>query len=347
MKKNIKKAIIFCLITAFLSLFTSCTNKSVNKDTSLKVVKVAFDNAPSEAGIILGDKLGFFEKQGIKIEYVKFNSGADELSAIVSNQVNVSRGIINAGLFNAVNQGINIKLVADGGHNIAGKGYFQIALKKGLGEKYKDYKDMKGMRIAIASTGSINELFAEKALEKGGLTKNDVKYVIVDSFPDMLTAVANGNADATVQIEPLITQGISQGILEWWKDPDDYAPNEEISVIMYSPEFVKDKSLGKKFMIGYLQGVRAYNDALITGNVDQNKIIDILCKTTFVDKPELFLQMNPPGLDPNGHVLKNGVIEDQKFYMNHGLVKKEADVNSIVDDSYVQEALKVLGEYKK
>ena len=347
MIKNRKKLVAFCAIAALISLCTACSSTSVKTDNGLKVVKVAFDDAPSEAGIILADKLGYFEKQGIKIQYVKFTSGSDELSAIVSNQVDVSRGIINAGLFNAVYQGVGIKLVADGGHNTPGKGYFQIALKKGLGTKYKDYKDMKGMRIAIASIGSINELFAQKALEKGGLTKNDVKFVIVDSFPDMLTAVANGNADATVQIEPLITQGVTQGILEWWKDPDEYAQNEEISVLMYSPQFVKSPETGSKFMIAYLQGVRAYNDALVTGKKDQAKIIDILCKTTFVSKPDIFLKMNPPGLDPNGHVIEKGVTEDQKFYMKQGLVKNAVDVNKLIDNSYVENALKVLGEYKK
>jgi NitT/TauT family transport system substrate-binding protein len=250
-------------------------------------------------------------------------------------------------LFNAVNQGINIKLVADGGHNITGKGYFQIALKKGLGSKYKDYKDMKGMKIAIASIGSINELFVEKALEKGGLNKNDVTFVIVDSFPDMLTAVANGNADACMQIEPLITQGVSQGILEWWKDPDEYAQGEEISVLMYSPNFVKKPALAEKFMVAYLQGVRAYNDALVTGDKDRNKVVDILTKNTFVNKAEIFLKMKPPGLDPNGYVLKAGVISDQKWYMEKGLVKTEANVDKMVDNSYVEKALKTLGEYKK
>lgn len=348
MMKNRKKLVAFCAIATLISLFTACSSSTaVKTENGLKVVKVAFDDAPSEAGIILADKLGYFEKQGIKIKYVKFTSGSDELSAVVSNQVDVSRGIINAGLFNAVSQGVGIKLVADGGHNTPGKGYFQIALKKGLGTKYKDYKDMKGMRIAIASIGSINELFAEKALEKGGLTKNDVKFVIVDSFPDMLTAVANGNADATVQIEPLITQGVSQGILEWWKDPDEYAKNEEISVLMYAPQFVKSPETGSKFMIAYLQGVRAYNDALVTGKKDQAKIIDILCKTTFVSKPDIFLKMNPPGLDSNGYVIQKGVIADQKFYMNQGLVKNAVDVNKLIDNSYVENALKVLGEYKK
>lgn len=344
---RLKKFLALAVIGIFTFSFAACIGNSGNTSSKIETVKVAFDDAPSEAGIILGDKLGFFEKQGIKIEYVKFNSGSDELSSVAANQVDVSRGIINAGLFNAVNQGINIKLVADGGHNIPGKGYFQIALKKGLGSKYKDYKDMKGMKIAIASVGSINELFVEKALVKGGLTKADINLVVVDSFPDMLTAVANGNADACMQIEPLITQGISQGILEWWKDPDEYAQNEEISVLMYSPNFVQKSELGEKFMVAYLQGVRAYNDALITGNIDRDKIIDILTKNTFVNKADIFLHMKPPGLDPNGYVLRDGVIADLKWYMDAGLVKEKSDVDKLVDNSYVEKAIKTLGEYKK
>jgi NitT/TauT family transport system substrate-binding protein len=163
----------------------------------------------------------------------------------------------------------------------------------------------------------------------------------------MLTAVANNNADATMQIEPLITKGVDEGILEWWKDPDEYAQGEEISVVMFSPNFCKNKDLGNRFMVGYLQGVRAYNDALVTGNKDQTKIVDILTKNTFVDKPDIFLRMKPPGLDPNGYVLRQGVINDQKWYMQNGLVKKEADVDKLIDNSYVENALKILGEYKK
>lgn len=347
LKKFLPLFIIAIMLASF-TFFTACTSSNVssqNDSKQLQIVKVAFDNAPSEAGIILGDKMGFFAEQGIQIEYVQFNSGADELSSIVANQVDVSRGIINAGLFNAANQGIEMRLVADGGHNIPGKGYFQIALRKGLGEKYKTYEDMKGMRVAIASIGSINELFVQKALEKGGLTKDDIEFVVVDSFPDMLTAVANGNADATMQIEPLITKGVDEGILEWWKDPDEYATGEEISVLMYSPNFCKNKELGNKFMIGYLQGVRAYNDALVTGDKDRDKVVDILTKNTFVEDPDIFLRMKPPGLDPNGYVLKQGVINDMNWYIKNGLVKSETDVDKLIDDSYVENALKILKEY--
>lgn len=359
MKKTLKKLVLLTMVLLVMSsVVVGCGSEPKKAEEKaaaptpppakeLQVVKVAFDNAPSEAGIILGDKLGFFEEQGIKIEYVKFNSGADELAAIASNQVDISRGIINAGLFNAANRGIGIKLVADGGHNIPTKGYFQIALKKGLGAKVKDYKDLKGLKIAIASIGSINELFVQKALEKGGLTGKDVQFVVVDSFPDMLTAVANGSADATMQIEPLITKGVDEGILEWWKDPDEYTQGEQISILMYGPEFAKKPDLGKQFMVGYLKGVRAYNDALVEGNKDQDKVIDILTKNTFVDKAEIFKRMKPPGLYPDGDVLKEGIISDQKWYMQKGLVKIEANVDQLVDTSYIEYAVAKLGKYQK
>lgn len=342
-----KKFLILILIFFISFSMIGCNRSKQRTETNkLTTVNVAFDVSPSESGVILADKLGYFEKQGIKINYVKFNSGADELSAIASNQVDVSRGIINAGLFNAWNRGIGIKLVADGGHNIPGRGFFQIALKKGLGAKVKDFKDLKGLRIAIASTGSINELFVQKALEKGGLTDKDISFVVVDSFPDMLTAVANGSADATMQIEPLITKGVEEGILEWWKDPDEYIKGEEISVVMYSPNFSRNKDLGNRFMIAYIQGVRAYNDAFITSNKNQDKIIDILIKNTFVNTKDTFKKMKPPGLDPNGYVLKKGVINDLKWYMEKGLVKETPDINKFVDNTYVENALKILGKYK-
>ncbi|MDP4091757.1 MAG: ABC transporter substrate-binding protein [Bacillota bacterium] len=340
--------ILICIVMIIAFVFTACGKSASGADTTkLTTVKVAFDDAVTEAGVILADKLGYFEKQGIKMEYVRFNSGSDELSAIISNQVDVSRGIINAALFNASSQGFNVKVVADGAYNIPGKGFFQIALKKGLGEKVKDFKDLKGLKIAIASRGSINELFVEKALEKGGLSEKDISFVVVDSFPDMLTAVANGNADATMQLEPLITKGVDEGILEWWKDPDTYATGEEMSVLMYSPNLVKKPELGKKFMVAYLKGVRAYCDALVYGNKDQAKIVDILAKNTSVNDPATLLKMKTPGLEPNGKLLKEGIASDQQWYMNKGLVKSPADIGKLIDESYAKYAVGILGEYKQ
>lgn len=350
MKKKVFSLFAMVAVLSLIIALAGCGQKKSDQagttaTEKLDTVKVAFDDSVGESGVILGDELGFFKSQGIKIEYVKFNSGVDELTALASGQVDISRGIIAANLFNAAARGIDLKLVADGGTNIPGRGYFRLCIKKSLADKVKDYKDLKGLKVGVASTGSINELLLELALAKAGMTSKDVQVVTVDSFPDLNTAITNGTVDAIMQLDPLVTKGVEQGILDPWKDPSDYAPGEEISVVMYSPQFAGKKDLANKFMVGYLQGVRAYNDALITGNKDQDKVIDILTKKTFVNDPNLFKKMSPPGLDPNGAIPKDGVIHDQQWYMDKGLVKTATDINKLIDTSYVNYAVEKLGQY--
>lgn len=341
--KKIIYLVLMCFMTA--SLFTGCGANTQNKGEPV-TVRIAYDKAPSEAGLILADKLGYMEKQGLKAEFVQFNSSAEQIPALASGQVDLARGIVAASLFNAYNEGIGIKLVADGGYNIPGKGYFQIALRKGMGEKIKDYRDLKGMRIGIASKGTINQLIVEKALAKGGLTSNDVTLIVIKSFPDMLTAAANNQVDAIMQLEPMITQGVEQGILEWWKDPSDYAPNQQVSIVMYSPAFAAKKDVANKFMVAYIQAMRAYNEAIVNNGKDKDKIITILTQTTEISDKNVYYKMNPPGMNPNGAILKDCVTNDMKWYVKNGSVKKEVDMDKMIDNSFVEYALKVLGEYK-
>ncbi|MFZ3172647.1 MAG: ABC transporter substrate-binding protein [Carboxydocellales bacterium] len=236
MEINLKKLALLSLVLILMSLVMfGCGTKK------LQVVKVSFDDAPSEAGIILGDKLEFFEQQGIKIEYIKFNSDAEELAAIASNQVDISRVNTNSDLFNAFNKGSRMKIVADGGHNT----------------------------------------------------------------------------------------------------------DKQIAVLLYSQEFDRKSDLGKKFMVGYIKGVRAYNDALVEGDKDQEKIIDILTDNTLIDQADLIIKMNLPSLFPNGDILKEDVIRDQKLYLSKGLVKTEANVDQLVTTSYIDYANAKIGKYQK
>ncbi|GAB4254397.1 MAG: NrtA/SsuA/CpmA family ABC transporter substrate-binding protein [Thermoleophilia bacterium] len=311
-------------------------------------VNVAFDDAPGTAGIILADKLGFFEKAGIKVKYTKFNTGADMYSALAANKVDVGRGIITASLFNGAAQGINVWVVADSGTNVPGKGnYFGIVVRKDLADQIKDYPDLKGRKILIVSRGSINELFLELALEKGGLTIDDVNSTVIDSFPDLNTALGNKAADVAVQIEPLITKGVEDGILvPFPKDAQDYAPGEQVAALLYSSEFAKNTEVARAFMYAYLQGVRAYNDAIVQGDKDRDEVIKILTENTFVSDPAMWVKMNPTGLNPDGTVLTEAVARDQQFYMKKGLVEKEAPIDQVVDNSFAEWASSVLGPYE-
>jgi NitT/TauT family transport system substrate-binding protein len=56
--------------------------------------------------------------------------------------------------------------------------------------------------------------------------------------------------------------------------------------------------------------------------------------------------MAPVGLNPDGRINVESLIEDQQFYVEQGTVPTPIDMRQIVDDSYVDAALAVLGRYQ-
>jgi sulfonate transport system substrate-binding protein len=309
-------------------------------------VNVAFDDAPGTAALILADKLGFFKDVGITVKYTKFNSGADMYTALANNKVDAGRGILTASLYNGAAAGISVWTVADAGQNVPGKNFFGIVVRKDLADQIKDYKDLKGRNILIVSKGSINELFLVQALKKAGLTEKDVKVTIIDSFPDLNTALGNKAADVAIQIEPLITQGVDSNILvRFPKDAADYAAGEEIAPLFYSDAFSKKTDAANNFMVAYLQGARAYNDAIVQGDKGRANVTAILSKETFVKDATMWVKMNPTGINPNGVVDVKAVAMDQQFYVDLGLVKNPVPMTKVIDMAFVKYAISVLGPY--
>jgi ABC-type nitrate/sulfonate/bicarbonate transport system substrate-binding protein len=310
-------------------------------------VSVAFDDAPGTAGLILADQLGYFKEVGINISWVKFNSGADMYTALAANKVDVGRGIITASLFNGAAQGVKVWVVADSGTNVPGKpGFFTLVMAKSQEGKINDYADLKGKKCIIASKGSINELFLARALAKANLKLSDVTEVIIDSFPDINTALGNGAGDVGMQIESLITAGVDQGIIvRFPKDAQDFAPNEQVACLLYSDAFAKNKAVADAFMVAHLLGVRAYNDGVVQGDKDRAKVLDILTKKTFISDAAMWTKMGPTGVNPDGTVLSDAVAFDQDFYAGLGLVPTKVDMKDVVDQTFAQDAVKILGAY--
>jgi sulfonate transport system substrate-binding protein len=309
-------------------------------------VKVAYDNAPGTAGIILADKMGFFEEVGIKIEYVEFASGAHMYQSLAANQVDVGRGVITASLFNGAAQDVRVWVVADSGTNVEGKGsYFTVVVRKDLEDEIKDYPDLAGRKIGIVSVGSINEYFLRKALEKGGLTIDDVDATIIAEFPDLNTGLANGAIDAAVQIEPLITSGEEQDVLSYFRDAEEYAPGEQVAVLLYSDDFAKNTEVANLFMYAHLKGVRVYNDAIVQGDKDRDAVVKILTENTFIDDPTMWPKMRPTGLNVDGTVLEDAVAGQQDYYASIGQVDETVTMDKVINMSFADWAVQQLGAY--
>jgi len=107
-------------------------------------VRVGAYASISDAPLYIALDKGYFKEQGLDVELVQVNSGGTMMSLMTSGELDASGGSPGAGLYNAVRQGIQFKIVADKGSSLPGHGYFAFVVRKDLADQIKTVADLRG-----------------------------------------------------------------------------------------------------------------------------------------------------------------------------------------------------------
>ena len=318
----------------------------------LDEVKVATPLAVSDAPILIAEHKGYCRELGIKTTMTSMQTGAYMVAPLGAGQLDMGAGATSAGLFNSATRGIGIKVVADKGSNLPGYAYVSLLVRKQLVDngKFKTLKDLKGLRVAEPGKGASTGSTVNQALVSAGLTYDDVTHVYNMGFPEMLTAMQNAAIDAAPVPEPFNTFGREKGIGVRFS-ADEFYPRQTVAVLLYGPEFIANRrEVAERYMQAYLKGVRFYNGAIKDGHFagpNAEELIELLVKETRYKDPALYKEVVPNGCDPNGHVDRPSMEKDLAFWRTQKFVDNETvEVSDVVDDSFVDAALKILGPYK-
>lgn len=304
--------------------------------------------ALSDAGIFIGLEKGHFKEQGLEFDYARFRSASDLMAPLAAGELNLVAGGINAAMFNAIARGMAIVVVADKGSFLPGLGYTSLIVRKDLWDtgQVKSVRDLKGKVVAYLGPGAPGAYQWAKALEKEGLGLADVQQKFLPT-PAMITALESKAIDAASITEPTATYAVERGLGVRVASFDKIIPNSQNAVIYYSKDFAAKKpELARRWMLAYFKGVRAYNDALHEGGGKREDAVQILIKYTGIRDLKVYDKMVWAGLNPNGSVNKESILDQQKFYHEIGQVPKTVVIPEIVDDSFVNHALQVLGRYE-
>lgn len=313
-------------------------------DKPVKVL-IAEDGAASGAGFYIAKEKGYFEDYNITVDFADFANSDDMLPALAAGEVDIAGGVSTASFFNAIAQGIDVRIVADKGHNMPGKSYFSFVIGNHMVDEIKEYSDFKGKKIAVSSRNSIDGYIYEEMLKHAGLTEDDVEYVHIADFGAMLGAIESGTIDAALSIEPLIAQGIHQGFHVRFGDATDYAPESQIAMVLASPKFMENEELSLRFMAAYLKGVRDYNDAFFK-DIGKDEVVDIMVKHTALKDPGLWDRVFVTGLDPNGRMFVEDIKKQYDSYKANGAIRGDIDFDKAVDTSLAEEVVEIIGEYE-
>lgn len=313
-------------------------------------VSVGTSGSLANSGIFFALDKGYFAEEGLEVETVQLQALVDFIAALASGQMDAAGSPLAAALYNAAGQNLGLRIVADHGRiSSAQWDAVNLMVRQDLLDsgEIRDYADLRGRKCASFSRDSTPEVLLARALQRGGLTLADIEYVDL-TFVDMIAAFSNKAIDCAIVLEPFISTITRQGTAAPWKGSVDIAGGEvQLGGILYGPHMIGNPEVARRWMIAYLRGLRAYNDAFGPPKKDFADAVAILTKNTAVKDPSLYEQMRPFGLDPDGRVDVRGMQGDLTYYEGTGAVKARVDLAQIVDLSYQEYALARLGPYQR
>ena len=291
------------------------------------------------------EEKGYFRELGLEVEREPIGTSDRMIPPLATGQLDVGASGFGVGLYNAVARNISFKIVADNGQS-SGTSSGALVARQDLIDsgQVRDYADLRGRRVALASRGTGIHITLARALEKGGLGFGDVEIVEMP-FADVSPALANRGLDAALNVEPFVAMGVeqgTQGVLKWM---DEIYPDQQLNAILYSPQFAANADAAGRFMLAYLRGARDYNEVIRKGR-DVDEFAAIGSKYLPIRDTSLYPKMRHIGINPDGYLNRPGMEDDLSWYMAQGLVREPPDLDTLVDYSFVEAALAKLGRYQ-
>lgn len=331
-------AIVVLLLSSILimALAGCLTNKP--EDAPLAHLKVATSPFLGFAPFYIAQDEGYYEEQGLEVEFVKFSSATQAIPLVAQGRLDVVSGGISASLINAATQDINVKIVAGGFYLPPGGGSTNFMVRRDLyvSGEVDTVDELKGRKIVMNCLGCVCDFMASKLLASAGLSLADVQVAKMD-ISQMVSAFESKAIDVALMGPPEDERAKALGYAVLLISGCDVIPGFQKTFMMFGPNLLeKNPELGDKFMAAYIKGVRQYNQGPTAKNVE------IVNTYTGIDKEVLMQSVWEP-IYPDARIRIDDILSFQDWAYDNGLLDKKVTMEQLIDTRFIDYANKVLG----
>jgi len=298
----------------------------------------------SSAPIFVGVEKGFFKEFGVEPALVYFQAAAPISTAVAAGQIDVGATGLTAATYNIVLGGEKMWIVADKGREWPDHRLTAIVVHKDLYDAgVRGIADLKGKRIGITQLGSTFHYQIGNILEKDGMSLKDVSIVPLQAMAAALEALRGKQIDAVILPQPFPGRAEADGfgrIIAWGGDLFPW----QIATVFYSGKFASDRARAVNFMKGYVKSSRHYHDAVLAGK--QGAAYDEVVAVTarYTGAPVGVIKLGLPYQDRSGRLWVEDIARQMTWWQRHGFIKATMPLKDIVDTSFVEAAVKALGD---
>jgi NitT/TauT family transport system substrate-binding protein len=312
-----------------------------------ETVKVSVFPSLGHAGTFIGMKRGYFAEERIEIEEVPYDTSSQIIPSLSVGHLDIATGGTAAGFFNAVAQGINVRITLDQTSAAVGTMNNGVLVRRELIDsgRLREPADLRGLRLGFTSKGHSTEMLLDTVLGWGGLTFQDVETAQLP-YPEMNIALANNNLDVAASIDPNLELAVQGGYGARWKSWSEVLPNDQVSVVMFSPQFANGRTeTAKRMTKAWIRGVRDY-EAARTKGTNREEIIAIFQEHNVLRDRALYDAMPWSAINPNGRPNAAAIAAAQDWFADHGYIPRKIDLSQVIDNQFADYAVAQLGPYQ-
>jgi NitT/TauT family transport system substrate-binding protein len=243
---------------------------------------------------------GYLVAEHLDVDASTYRGAQDAVSSLATGQLDVGMGAINAGFFNAANQGLDLRIVASLGIQPSPVTATPLIARKDLWDSgaIRSGADLRGRTVAVNTPGASPEYFLALILTKYGMLLKDVNETLI-GFPEMVVALQNKGIDAAIPAEPFATLAIRQNSAALVTPDAGAGGGDMTTVFFFSGKFLRDRpDVGVRFLRAMIRGVRQSIDYRT-----KPEIVDLLVKATKI-APDVVASAYPYGFDPDLDIAK-------------------------------------------
>lgn len=282
-------------------------------------VRVADTAGMPSAFLQYGVNEGYFEAEGLDVTVDVSIGGAAAVPAVVNGETQFA-GSNTVSAILAASKGLPITIVAAGTRTVADPAEDFARIVASTSSGVEDVSDLEGATIAVNTLENINDVVIMTLMEDAGADRTQVKFAEM-GFSDMLPAVANGQVDGALLIEPFVTMALDQGAVEVASPYAESRADMMVGTYMTSEEYAAESP---EVVEAFQRGIDATGQAIAD---DPDAFRDALPEVTTIE-PDLAGQINLP-------VWNATVDEETLQFLNermvrYGLMDEEITVEDIV-----------------
>ena len=321
------------MILVLLCVLVACSRGG----EEIRVVRVVRLPYLSMAPLLIAEHEGYFREQQLEVEFVPFRRAGESIVALARGQIDVVAGSVNLMLLNAIEKGANLRIVADKGHltpescAVSALMVHPDALRDGT---LSSLAALKGQKVDFRENSILSYAY-DLLLRKGGLDLEDVELVGLPRSTQ-LTALKNRAVWAISATDPWLTLFQDSGSAVVWHSIGEAVERLQYSVLAYGPSFLTEApETGTRFMVGYLKGVRQYNEGKTARNL-------AVVAAAIGVSPSVLSRCCWPEVDREGRIILDGLREYQEWAVARGELVRVLPTDALWEPRYVDAASRSL-----